>query len=151
MKGQSMRLTTRTDLAIRALMFCAANPGKLVRKCDVALACNASLNHLGLVVNLLSQAGFIDTTRGRKGGLQLARASKEISIGAVCRKLEADTPLTECFSLTGNTCPLSCHCRLRGALSRAIHAFYASLDQVSLADLSDDNPALSRLLQLEDA
>lgn len=56
-----MRLTTRTNLAMRVLMFCAVNPEKIVRKHEIADACNASENHLAQVVNTLAQRGFIAT------------------------------------------------------------------------------------------
>ena len=69
-----MRLTTRTNLAMRTLMFCAVNPGQIVRKHEVATACGASENHLAQVIHLLARKGYIKTQRGRSGGLMLARA-----------------------------------------------------------------------------
>lgn len=146
-----MRLTTRTNLAMRALMFCAVNPDRTVRKSEIAQACNASLNHLGLVINLLGQQGFIATTRGRNGGVRLARPARDISVGEVCRTLESDVPFAECFDGAENKCPLAACCRLRGALCNALEAFYASLDAVSLAELTEDNEALCNLLTVEAA
>ncbi|QIE42334.1 Rrf2 family transcriptional regulator [Rhodobacteraceae bacterium SC52] len=146
-----MRLTTRTNLAMRALMFCAVNPGLTVRKADIAAACNASLNHLGLVINLLGQGGFIDTTRGRHGGVKLARPASEISIGEVARMLESDVPFAECFDKSENECPLTSCCKLRGTLKRALNAFYATLDEVTLADLTDSNSGLRTLLSMDTA
>ncbi len=146
-----MRLTTRTNLAMRALMFCAVNPGLTVRKSEIAKSCNASLNHLGLVINLLAQGRFIETSRGRHGGVRLARGPDEISIGAVARMLESDVPFAECFQMQENTCPLIDCCRLRGVLHDALDAFYATLDNVTLADLTKDNRALARLLSVENA
>lgn len=146
-----MRLTTRTNLAMRALMFCAANPGVIVRKSDIAEACNASLNHLGLVINLLGQKGFMETTRGRNGGVRLARPTAEISIGAVARSLESDVPFAECFDTQTNTCPLTTCCKLRGSLRRALGAFYAVLDEVTLADLTENNNGLRQILSLDKA
>ena len=146
-----MRLTTRTDLALRALMYCAVNRGATVRKADIAKACNASLNHLGLVINLLAQLGYVRTTRGRNGGLRLARPPGEISVGAVFRSLESDLPFAECFAGEDNTCPLVACCRLSGALSAALEAFYASLDPVTLADLTCGNCELAALLVRDDA
>ena len=93
-----MRLTTRTNLAIRTLMFCAANPGTTVRKHDIATICNASENHLGQVIHLLSKRKFIVTQRGRAGGLMLARPPEQISIGAVFRSFEQGVPFTECLN-----------------------------------------------------
>jgi len=141
-----MRLTTRTDLALRALMYCAVNRGTTVRKSDIAGACNASLNHLGLVVNLLAQQGYLRTQRGRSGGVRLARLPEDISVGAVVRAFESDLPFTECFAGADNTCPLVGCCRLSGALSAALEAFYATLDGFTLADLTRGNTGLEALL-----
>lgn len=140
-----MRLTTRTNLAIRTLMFCAVNHADTVRKCDIAAACNASENHLGQVVRLLAQHGFIDAYRGRNGGMQLALPANEINIGAVFRIFEADMPFAECFSRK-NTCPLVECCWLRGAIRNAVDAFYHSLDQISLSELVEGNEGLHALL-----
>ncbi|MBC7139723.1 MAG: Rrf2 family transcriptional regulator [Defluviimonas sp.] len=143
-----MRLTTRTNLAMRALMFCAVNGGRYVRKHEIAAACNASENHLAQVVNTLAQLGFVDTQRGRSGGLRLSRPMDQISVGQVFRVFEAGVPFTECFDPEANTCPLSGCCRLRGALDHALEAFYSSLDGLSLADLVEDNLPLEHLLLL---
>lgn len=142
-----MRLTTRTNLAIRTLMFCAVNHDDTVRKCDIAAACNASENHLGQVVRLLAQQGFIDAYRGRNGGMQLAIPAQDINIGAVFRLFEADMPFAECFSRK-NTCPLVECCWLRPAIRNAVDAFYESLDQLTLSHLVEGNQGLSTLLRL---
>lgn len=146
-----MRLTIRTNLAMRTLMYCAVNPGLTVRKTDIAASCNASENHLGHVINMLGHAGFIETTRGRHGGIRLAREPKDISIGEVCRYFESDLPFTECFTGGENLCPLVGSCELKGLLCRALAAFYATLDAVSLADLTQGNTALTQLLSVEAA
>lgn len=141
-----MRLTTRTNLAMRALMFCAVNPDSIVRKSDIAAACNASENHLGLVINQLAQTGFIRTTRGRHGGMRLGRPAEQITVGAIFRLLESDLPFAECFSASENTCPLSGFCRLNATLCKALDAFYATLDAVTIADLIRDNDPLRAVL-----
>ena len=146
-----MRLTLRTNLAMRALMFCAVNEGKLVRKHEIASACNASENHLGVVVNMLAQANYIETTRGRHGGIRLVRKPSSINVGEVFRLFEANSPFTECFAAADNKCPLVAYCRLRNTLAGAVEAFYAALDGVTLGDLVGDNRGLTRLLALEDA
>lgn len=143
-----MRLTTRTNLAMRTLMFCAANPDRIVRKREVAEACNASENHLAQVIHLLAQSGYLRTVRGRAGGLMLGRSPDRISVGAVFRQFEAGLPFAECFSGTECHCPLVGACRLKGALSQALDAFYAKLDVVSVADLMRDNTDLNRLLKV---
>jgi len=143
-----MRLTTRTNLALRTLMVCAVNTDRLVRKQDVARAINASENHLAQVINKLAQDGFITTQRGRHGGFSLNRAARSIGVGEVFRAFEADLPVIECFS-DHNTCPLKDHCRMGKHLKRAVDAFYGALDDLYLSDLTDCNGGLERLLQLE--
>lgn len=147
-KGDELRLTTRTNLAMRTLMTCAVNDDQIVRRADIAQACNASENHLAQVVHLLAQHGLVQTTRGRGGGLTLKRRPEEISIGAVFRTFEAGVPFAECFAGAENTCPLFGSCRLRDALSRAVEGFYAELDKLTLADLVVGNCGLESILSV---
>lgn len=143
-----MRLTMRTNLAMRTLMFCAVNQGRTVRKHEVAEQCNASENHLAQVINTLAQMGFVTTVRGRNGGLKLGRPAEHIRVGEVAREFERPVPFAECFDEASNTCPLSGNCLLRAALEAALDAFYASLDRVSVADLVEGNDGLHQLLSL---
>ncbi len=141
-----MRLTTKTNLAARVLMACAVNEGILLRSAEIAQTCNSSLNHLLQVVNALQTHGFIETLRGRSGGLRLARAPAQISMGAVFRVFEAGTPFAECFAPETNTCPLPDTCRLRTYVARAVEAFYHEMDMVTLEDLTKGNCGLAALL-----
>lgn len=146
-----MRLTIRTNLAMRTLMFCAVNDGRTVRKHEVAEQCNASENHLAQVINTLSQMGFVQTVRGRNGGLRLGHPAESIRIGDVARAFETPVPFAECFAQDSNTCPLYGNCRLRAALEAALDAFYTSLDRVTLADMVNENDGLHQLLSMEPA
>tara|TARA_R110002020_G_scaffold183962_2_gene380545 strand:+ start:6694 stop:7182 length:489 start_codon:yes stop_codon:yes gene_type:complete len=143
-----MRLTIKTNLATRVLMFCAVNEGRVVRSSDIAEACNASGNHIGHVIHQLRQHGFVETLRGRTGGLQLGRKPRDISIGRVFRIFESVVPFAECFAGDDNTCPLTAECRLRGFIIRAVEAFYHELDLVTLEDLVRGNCGLETILKL---
>ncbi|GKY89540.1 RrF2 family transcriptional regulator [Sinisalibacter aestuarii] len=145
-----MRLTTRTNLAIRALMYCAVHDGQLSRSAEIAHACNSSANHLAQVVHHLNAHGFVHATRGRMGGVKLARPARAINIGEVFRIFEADVPFTECFSLDNNTCPLVRACRLRNAIRRALDAFYREMDLVTLEDLVKGNYLLDEIFAVTD-
>ncbi|NBQ50703.1 MAG: Rrf2 family transcriptional regulator, partial [Marivivens sp.] len=46
-----MRLTTRTNLAIRVLMYCGTHLDQITPSSIIADACNASANHLAQVVH----------------------------------------------------------------------------------------------------
>lgn len=141
-----MRLTTRTNLAMRTLMFCAANAERTVCKSEIAQVCDASENHLAQVVRQLGHAGFIEATRGRNGGMRLARKPEDINVGAVFREFEGSAGFAECFEGGENTCPLAAVCLLRPALGEALEAFYRSLDRLSLRDLVAGNSGLMSIL-----
>ena len=142
-----MRITKRTNIAVRLLMFCASNRDRLVTKAEIAECCNISENHLAQVINQLSQLKYIHTQRGRNGGMNLARDPKDIRIGDVFRDVEGALPIAECFADADNTCPLVNACRLKVALSDAAQAFYAHLDDISLDSLICENPELMKILQ----
>jgi len=144
-----VRVTKRTNIALRLLMFCAVQPDRLVTKAEVAARCNASENHLGQIIHQLALLGFVNTRRGRKGGLALAMPASEINIGAVFRAIEAPVPMAECFADADNTCPLITCCLLRPALTAAAEAFYGTLDRITLATLTSGNTRLERLLCLD--
>lgn len=142
-----MRITKRTNIAVRLLMYCAAHPDRLVTKSEIAEVCNISENHLAQVINQLSQLNYLSTQRGRSGGMTLARAADQIRIGSVFRHVEGTLPIAECFADADNTCPLTEACRLRLALRDAAEVFYASLDEVTLDALVCDNDPLLKMLQ----
>ncbi|MDT8855669.1 Rrf2 family transcriptional regulator [Paracoccaceae bacterium Fryx2] len=144
-----MRVTTRTNLAMRTLMFCAINDGRVVRKQEVAEACNASENHLAQVIHLLAQRGYLRTVRGRSGGLALGRNIDDIHVGEVFRTFESGLPITECFAGDANSCPLAGCCRLKCALADALAAFYATLDKLSLRDMIEGNEDMRELLTVD--
>lgn len=141
-----MRVTKRTNIALRLMMYCATHPDQRVTKAAIADCCNISENHLAQVINQLGQLGYLQTQRGRNGGIGLGRPAREISVGAIFRDLEGALPLAECFDDDHNTCPLVLGCRLRIALADAAEAFYASLDDITLEALVEDNTPLRALL-----
>ena len=141
-----MRITKRTNIAVRLLMYCAAHPDRLVTKSEIAEVCNISENHLAQVINQLSQLGFLTTQRGRNGGMCLGIDADAIRIGEVFRHVEGNLPMVECFADADNSCPLTDACRLRLALRDAAQAFYASLDEITLDALVCDNTDLLKIL-----
>lgn len=140
-----MRLTLRTNLAMRTLMHCAMRYPESLRTADVASACNASFHHVAQVVNQLESEGYLKTTRGRGGGIILSMPAQDIVIGKVFRLFEAELPFAECMDQGRNTCPLTGACRLKGMLCEALGAFYATLDRYTVRDLIDDNAGLEAI------
>ena len=141
-----MRLTTYTDYGLRLLMYVALKQGELATIQEVADAYGISKNHLMKVAYDLGQHGFLETVRGRGGGLRLARPAEKIGLGDVVRRMEEDMVQVECFAPTANTCRITRACRLKGVLGEALKAYLAVLDTYTLADLTGRNAALGRIL-----
>jgi Rrf2 family transcriptional regulator, nitric oxide-sensitive transcriptional repressor len=139
-----MRLTVFTDYALRVLLVLASRTEALVTIADVAAAFEISDAHLMKVAHVLGKTGWVDTVRGRNGGMRLAADPRRLHLGTVVQRLEADFAVVECFG-TGNRCVLTDGCGLQQALALAMQAFFAELDRYSLADLVDASPALAAL------
>ena len=105
-----------------------------------------SEDHLAKVVGRLASLGYVDTQRGRSGGVRLARDPADIRIGDVVRECEDNLCLVECFDPDTNQCPIAPACKLAGALDRALQAFLQVLDGVTLADLSREPKRLDKLM-----
>jgi len=141
-----MRLTLYSDYALRLLMRLAASPRRLVTIEEVARGFGISRNHLMKVAHQLGTAGFIETVRGRGGGLRLNRSASDITVGEVVRTTEEDFRLVECFDPERNRCVIAPVCRLRHALTEALDAYLAVLDRYSVADIAEPSGVLLALL-----
>lgn len=140
-----MRLTLHTDFALRVLIQVGLNGGKLTTISDIAKSFDISKQHLMKVVNDLGQKGYLDTVRGRNGGIRLMRDPQDINIGQVVRDTEDRLDVIGCLERKGY-CQIERVCVLRGALRDATEAFLDVLDGYTLADLIKPHRALSSLL-----
>jgi Rrf2 family nitric oxide-sensitive transcriptional repressor len=146
---QQVRLTRYTDNALRCLTLLAVEAGKAVTAAEIARRMRMSEDHLFKVIAGLAAAGFVDTQRGRGGGVRLKGRPDAIRIGAVVRATEESFSLVECFDAETNKCPIAPTCALAGALDRALAAFLAVLDQVTLADVVKHPERLRRLMRVD--
>ena len=142
-----MKLTSFTDYSMRVLMYLAVQPERRATIAEIALAFGVSENHLTKVVHLLGRRGWIETSRGRGGGMLLAKAPQDIRIGEVVRDTEGAAVPAECFSSDGR-CVIDGRCRLKGVLAEAVDAFYDVLDRFTLADVTANRQALGRVLMI---
>jgi Rrf2 family nitric oxide-sensitive transcriptional repressor len=143
-----MRLTIYTDYALRLLMYLALKDDGLATIAEIATSYGISRNHLMKVAYELGTAGYIDTVRGRGGGLRLAKAAESIRLGDVVRYTEPDMALVSCFKPIEAPCPIRRCCVLRDALERACIAFTEVLDGYSLADLVRPRSGLRTMLAI---
>lgn len=140
-----MRLNRSSDHALRLLMYLAANPGQRHTIADIAAHYAISRLHLMKIAHQLSLLGWVDSSRGKGGGLQLAPSAYTLPLGQLLRQTESDCQLVECMG-TDSSCVLQGCCKLTGILYDALQAFFAYLDRYTLGDLVRDEE-LRQMLQ----
>jgi Rrf2 family nitric oxide-sensitive transcriptional repressor len=132
-----MQLTHFTDLGLRVLMYTSqpqrvTRSGQAITISEIAQSLNVSRNHLVKVVHFMAVQQWLVTTRGKGGGLALAKTPEQYNLGQVVRVLEGTTQVVNCAD---PPCALRFGCGLKGLLDQALQAFYQSLDQYTLSDI----------------
>ncbi len=141
-----MRLTTFTDYCLRALIFVALKGDELTTIDEIAEHHRINRNHLVKVVFRLGQLGYLQTSRGKGGGIRLANDPSELNLGRLVRQTEQDFALVECFPERDCLCVIEPACVLKSALHAALNAFFDVLDRYTIADLVKPSRNLVRLL-----
>jgi len=142
-----MRLTRLTDYSMRLLIHLAQHPERLCTIAEIAQVYDISEAHLMKITHQLGLAGWIETVRGKGGGMRLARAPKEIVLGDVVRSMESEFSLVECFA-TGGNCMLTGNCGLTGVLEGALDSFMRHLDGYTLADILPRPPSSPKVIRM---
>ncbi len=145
-----MRLTRQTNYAIRLLMYCAANDGRLSRVSEVAAAYSVSELFLFKILQPLVENKLAETVRGRNGGVRLARPASEITLFDVVRVTEENFAMAEGCENDATECPLVDSCALNEALRKALGAFFEVLQGYSIEDLVKARPSIRDLLGIPD-
>jgi Rrf2 family nitric oxide-sensitive transcriptional repressor len=146
-----MHLTLWTDYALRTLIYLGAKGDSLATIAEIAESFDISRPHLMKIVNRLGAQGYIDTIRGRRGGIKLARPPAQIRVGAVIRDTEEDLAVMGCLPESRpepGFCRIEGCCVLRRAFSEATLAFLDVLDRYTLADLLAPQRRLAESLGL---
>lgn len=146
-----MRLTLQTDYALRVLMYVATKAEERSTIPEVVDRFDISKGHVMKVVHRLGQLGYVDTTRGKRGGIRLGRKAELINIGAVIRDMENELGVVGCLQGIVGYCRIETCCVLRKALRDATSAFLMTLDGYTLADLMKPRRTLGRLLEIDAA
>ncbi|MER2493432.1 RrF2 family transcriptional regulator [Catenovulum sediminis] len=143
-----MQLTRFTDYSLRTLIFLAEKPpGFKVSLGQLAEFFNMNLNHLQKVSQKLVQLGYIESSRGKQGGISLAVDSTSVTLADIVRKME---PALEPVDCDGTLCPIRTSCNLRGVFAEAANSFMQVLESKTLADVAYTGPGkFDDLLVLE--
>jgi Rrf2 family nitric oxide-sensitive transcriptional repressor len=144
-----MHLTLHTDYALRVLLYLRLRQDGKSTIQEVADAYGISKNHLMKVAQRLAGLGYVQASRGRGGGLLLAKPPEEINLGRLVQQMEPHLDLVECFDAATNTCPIAAACDLKTLLAEAQEAFLRALSSYSLADLGSRPERLKSLLAMK--
>ncbi len=140
-----MQLTQKTEYALRILIYLSLqDKDKRSNISEIAECFSLSRNHIMKIVHELGKLGFIETIRGKGGGIKLNHNSQQIYIGHVVREMEANLEMVDCEK---PVCPIISICHLKGVLNKARDAFLRELDQYSLADINQQPEQLLQLLK----
>jgi len=144
-----MQLTRQTDYAIRVMMFLGIQQDdRLVTISDIAEHFDISRNHLMKIVHKLGQMEYIQTVRGKYGGLRLERSTKSVNLGQLVKDFETTLEVVDCQKLT---CPIAGACELKPMMQKAQDAFLAVLNDYTLQDLLSNPADMRSLLGLNDS
>lgn len=137
-----MRLTNYSDYSLRVLIYLATREKDILTNIkEIAEAYDISKNHLMKIIYNLGKMGYIETIRGRNGGIRLAMQPSDINIGEIIRKTEEDFYLVECFE-HGNKCVITPICSLKHIFNNALEQFLKELDRYTLEDIVKNNVML---------
>jgi Rrf2 family nitric oxide-sensitive transcriptional repressor len=142
----AVKLTRYTDYAMRVVIHLATHDGELSSIAGIARVYDLSHPNLMKVVQDLGSAGYVETVRGRHGGVRLARPADQINVGELVRHTEAGFTLVDCQG-----CVISPACGLPGILAEATRAFLSVLDKYTVADLISRRSALRELFAISSA
>jgi Rrf2 family transcriptional regulator, nitric oxide-sensitive transcriptional repressor len=127
------------------LMFLGASEGHQTIEV-IARHYGISRNHLMKVAQRLVAEGYVESVRGRGGGLALARPPEALNLGTIVRAFEDVGTFVECFDPVTNRCAATPACGLKHMLAGGVAAFMAHLDKFNVADLITDRQMFAEAL-----
>lgn len=142
-----MQLSSFSDFTLRILIYLAMEKDRSISTREIAERFDLSFDHLAKAAQFLSREGYVTASRGRGGGIRLARDPAQISVGEILRRTEAATGVVECLRsdpLRPPQCKLAGVCGLTSIFADANEAFFSALDKRTLADSLPD-PAIFKL------
>lgn len=92
-----LKISEAASLAIHTMVVLAANPGRTVSAGEMAGLLNASKDHLAKVLQRLVKGGFVESSRGPKGGFTLARPADRVALLEVYEYIEGPFEVRDCL------------------------------------------------------
>ena len=107
-----MQITRQADYAIRAVLYVSKlGPNQLVSTSQIAEAQHIPASFLAKIISQLSLAGVLQTARGARGGVTLAKSAEQITLLEVVEAIDGPILLNQCVNDEhacnfGHECPL---------------------------------------------
>ncbi len=133
-----MKISAQEEYGLRCLVQLASlPPGDSLTLPQIAEREGISTANAGKLMWLLNKAGFVQSTRGTKGGYFLSRPSSEIRLNEVIRILEDNEIGSHCESYTGvlEKCIHKGDCGIRPVIVGLHEIVDNALSQITLAQL----------------
>jgi len=108
-----MQITKQADYAVRAVLHLAKmEPDDRASTAGIAKQERIPSSFLAKIISQLSIAGIIQTTRGAKGGVVLAKKPEDITLLDVVESIDGPIALNECV-LHENVCAFDQECPIK--------------------------------------
>ncbi|EAA26423.1 Rrf2 family transcriptional regulator [Rickettsia sibirica] len=140
-----MQLTSVTDYGLRSLIYLASKPERICSVKEISEYHNISLNHLIKVIHRLAQLGYINSSKGKGGGIKLAFSPSSMKLGDIIEKLEPNMDIVECFNKNTNSCKITNSCQFKHFIKEASEAFIKTLNNYTLEDAM-----ITKTIQIKD-
>lgn len=130
-------ISTRGRYALRMMIeFAQQEPGVRVPLRIVSARQDISMKYLEQIASMLVQTGFLESSRGPRGGYRLARPAAEVTAGDVLRAVEGEFVPIACLGQDYGICPRRDECSTLGFWQGLRDAIDTYIDGVTLADLA---------------
>jgi FeS assembly SUF system regulator len=143
-----LRISRLTDYATVLLATLAGEPQRVQTAASLAEQTHIAAPTVSKLLKQLQRAGLVTSTRGLRGGYQLARPAAQISAAAILDALEGPVALTDC-SVGHGQCEIEESCRVGRVWQRLNLAIRRALYEVSLAQLAGLDAPPARLPALD--
>lgn len=133
-----MKISAQEEYGLRCLVQLAnLNDGESLTLPQMAALEGISTANAGKLMWLLNKAGFVNSTRGTKGGYVLARPAADIRLSEIIRVLDQDVLSKHCESYTGvlDSCVHNGDCGIRPVIVGLHEIVENALSQITLAQL----------------
>jgi Rrf2 family protein len=133
-----VKVSAQEEYGLRCLVQLAhLREGESLTLSQIAKREGISVANAGKLLWILNKAGLVASTRGTKGGYQLARTASEIRLSEVIKVLDADEVSGHCKSYTGvlDTCVHTSDCGIRPVILGLHEIVQNALSEVTLAQL----------------